>query len=367
MSSAGELAGPLPALGVAAALLLAGCSALVEDLDEPREFVRELAPTDGPSNRWARKMIQATALHDRGIVGRNVTVAVVDTGVRDEHPEFRGAGILWADVVNQREDPYDNNGHGTHVSGLAVSRPDAGLEGIVGAAPGAQLMHIKAVPSDGSASADKVEKAIRAATRQGADVIVLSLGQKARVVDPTRGMEDAVRDAIEKGVVVVAAAGNAQQGESGENCKVTSPANLRRVIAVGAVDRHKSIAHFSCSGPEEGPAGLQQNEDPHRKPELTAPGVRMAGPWPSRPCAGKADASYCLLSGTSQATPMVGGVVALLLAEHPDLQRRDADAVVKIKKALTRTAEKVGFSGHHDRYGYGIAQAEAALAWLDSG
>lgn len=353
-------------MALASVLVLAGCSQVVEDLDEPRELARELSPGDAPSNRWAVEMTQAGALHDRGIVGGNVTVAVIDTGVRDEHAEFAGISVAWGDVVNQRSDPYDNHGHGTHVSGLAVARPDAGMEGIVGAAPGAALMHIKAVPADGSAEGEKVEKAIRMATRTGAHVIVLSLGERAQVVDPTRGMEDAVRDAIEEGVVVVAAAGNAKQGNSGRNCQVTSPANLRRVIAVGAVDRNREIARFSCSGPEEGPTGLQHNDDPHKKPELTAPGVKVVGPWPSRTCAEKADASYCVLSGTSQATPLVGGAVALLLAEHPGLKRRDADAVVRIKKALTRTAMKVGFSGHHDRYGYGIVQAEDALSWLGS-
>lgn len=339
-------------------MLVAGCTSQLQDTFGSQA-----------SNDWALEMTQVDELHDEGLTGASVRVAVVDSGVDAEHREYDGVTIQWRDFVNDRSDPYDDDGHGTHVSGLVVAQGDGGLNSpeVQGTAPGSPLLHAKAIEAaDGQSSPSDVASGIDWAVGNGADVIVLSLGERPGLLDINRDLENSVSDAIDRGVVVVAAAGNADEGESGEDCTVTSPASMQRVIAVGAVDRNGTIARFSCEGEgTRGPLGLQQRADPHKKPELTAPGVQLLGPWPGRECAGRAEAKYCILSGTSQAAPLVGGIVALLLEEHPDLQRQGPEAIDDIKRALTQTAEKPGFSGHDDRYGYGIVQASDALAWLD--
>lgn len=320
------------------------------------------------SNDWALQMTQADQLQDEGLSGNGTRLAVVDSGVDASHREFDGVTVRWKDFVNDQNAPYDDHGHGTHVSGLAVAQGTGGLNNpeVRGTAPSAMLLHAKAIKGASSSNSQDVANGIDWAVNNRADVLVLSLGERPRLVDIDNNIEDAVDRALEKGVVVVASAGNAQSGESGKNCDVEAPASIPLVIAVGAVDREKNIAPFSCTGGDTmGPLGLQSREDPNKKPEVSAPGVELIGPWPGRNCAGRAEAKYCINSGTSQAAPIVGGIVAMLLEEHPDLKRGDKDTVREVKRALTQTAEKPTFVGHDDRFGYGIVQGADALDWLD--
>lgn len=338
-----------------AAMALAGCT--------------ELVGGSQASNAWALDLTGVSPVQDEGLTGSGVRVAIVDTGVQIDHDAFAGmpGTVLWGDVVNDRDRPYDNAGHGTHVTGLVHAQDNGGFQDptVKGAAPGADLIHVKAIPANGQGSDGDVARAVDKTVQEGAHVLVLSLGSEPGLLPIGRQTENAVNRAIDNGVVVVAAAGNAnpQQGEdTGEDCTVKSPASMRRVIAVGAVDREAKIATFSCQGDNSGgPLGLDQPQDPNKKPELVAPGVQVLGPWPSRDCGGRVS-DHCVLSGTSQAAPYVGGVVALILEEHPELQRKGPDQVHKVKRVLTETAEKrPGQSGHDDRYGYGLVQADRAL------
>lgn len=321
-------------------------------------------------NAWALEMTQADTLQERGLTGDGIKIAVVDTGVDASHEEFEGVEVTWRDFVNGRPEPYDDHGHGTHVSGLALGQGAGGISNpkVQGVAPGAELIAAKAIKGNGEGgSASDVADAIDWSVRQGADVLVLSLGQRPGLLNIGNQVENAARNAVDKGVVVVAAAGNAGEGQSGKDCDVSSPATVKGVIAVGAVGEDGKIARFSC-GQEGGGGtlGLSENDDPHKKPELTAPGVGLVGPWPDRACAGKQQAKYCVLSGTSQATPIVGGIVALMLEENPKLERQDRQTVYHVKEGFQETARKVGFSGHHPRYGYGIVQAKDALRWVEN-
>jgi len=350
----------LTTLLVAACLATAGCAQVLPD--QVRDSV------DGDlANGWAHGMVQADALREDGLTGQGVTVGVVDTGVGVSHEAFRERTVPWKDYVNDQPEPYDDGGHGTHVSGMAVAKSTGGFTGpnVKGIAPGADLVHAKAIEGNGEGSGSDVADAIDWTVDRGVDVLVLSLGGTPSGLPLQDATESAVQDAVDQGVVVVAAAGNAGQGESGEDCQVATPATVKGAIAVGAVREDRQIAEFSCSGGSGGggPLGVQEREDPHRKPELSAPGVELVGAWPERTC-GEPNAKYCVLSGTSQATPIVGGLVALLLEEHPDLKRGDRDTVYHVKRALAETADKPGFSGHHKRYGYGIPQGEAASTWI---
>lgn len=344
-------------LVVTVALLAAGCTQSLPGQGE-----------DGLANAWAHEAVQADQMRKRGLSGQGVSLAVVDTGVGAEHPAFGNISVMWRDFVNGQKAPYDDHGHGTHVSSLALARGTSSFTGpnIKGIAPGAEMINAKAIKGNGEGGdAGDVADAIDWSVRKGADVLVLSLGQRPSLLPIGNQVEDAVSRALDEGVVVVAAAGNAGEGESGEDCSVSSPATIPLVIAVGAIDQEGQIAKFSCKGSQSrGPAGLMQREDPNKKPELTAPGVKLVGAWPGRPC-GQQPADYCVSSGTSQATPIVGAIVAMLLEENPDLARQDRDTIRHIKRSLAQTAEKVGFNGHHSRYGYGVVQGSAALTWLE--
>ena len=341
-----------------AAVPLAGCADVVH------------AGSDGYREVWALDLIQASALHERGLTGAGVKIAIIDTGIDITHDEFKGMEdrVHWADLVNGRATAYDDNGHGTHVAGIIAAQGtwNTMLNGfkLKGVAPGATLLVIKAIDADGRGDESRVARGVNVAVNAGADIIVLSLGGESRAIFGTN-TETAVESAIAKGVYVVAAAGNAQGTES---CTVSSPASVEGVIAVGAVDRNEAIGSFSCRGSgKEGtgsvlpgiPSPVTSSSDPHKKPEVVAPGVEVVSAWTGN--------AYAAASGTSQAAPMVGGLLALILEEKPSLADRDQSAVFALKEKLMVSSKKIGpLSGkgttaHDERYGYGLIQGAALL------
>ncbi|MHB8585821.1 MAG: S8 family serine peptidase [Thermoplasmatota archaeon] len=324
----------------------------------------------GPA-AWPLTMTQITQLQNEGRDGSGVKIAVIDTGIDANHPEFAGLHVEWADLVNNRPDPYDDNGHGTHVAGILEARGNwktlfSGFY-LQGVARGADLIVIKAIGADGKGDEATVARAVDLAVQDGADVIVLSLGGGTVPVFGT-DTERAVNDAVNSGVFVVAAAGNA---EGNSTCEVTSPASVPHVIAVGAVDSSGTIASFSCQQPSQSgvPAlGTAPESDPDQKPEVIAPGVNVLGAWCSEPDQCTNANEYVEASGTSQAAPFVGGIIALVLQGHPELRRssgKGSAAIEQVKQAIMVTSEKIGplqgksDTSHDPKYGYGLIQAKA--------
>ncbi len=323
---------------------------------------------DGYGETWTLQLVQADKLHERGLSGKGVKIAIIDTGIDLSHPEFAGRTVEWADLVNGRSQAYDDNGHGTHVAGIVAAKGTyktllSGFR-LKGAAPDASLIIIKAIGADGKGEESRVAQGVTTAVANGADVIILSLGGDTTIVFGTR-TEDAVKSAINKGVFVVAAAGNAPEGKT--DCTVTSPASVRGVIAVGAVGRDERIGDFSCrgSGTEGGVlpgTGLQRSSDPDRKPETVAPGVDITSAW--------IDGGYATAQGTSQAAPFVGGVIALILEAKPGMMGKDAATVENLKDKLMVTSKKIGplkgkaDTTHDSSYGYGLMQGDALLRAL---
>ena len=298
---------------------------------------------------WALDMTQVSALHGRSLTGAGVTVCIVDTGVDATHPELQGVHLAaWRDFVNGRPTPYDDEGHGTAMAGIIFAR--GRLPGI---APGASLISVKAIGGSGSGTDLDVSRSISFCLdpngdgdlADGADVISLSLGGESH---PFLGSdtEDAVNAALDRGVIVVGAAGNDGQRDDGD---VESPASVPRVIAVGAVNIQGSIAPWSSRG-NNGVFPPFPTVDPNKKPELVAPGVSISTILPN--------ARYGYVSGTSPASALVAGIVALLLEEHP-AYRHESTLLGAFKMSLMRAA--CGCSGtevsHDDRYGYGIVRA----------
>ncbi|HEV8360272.1 MAG TPA: S8 family serine peptidase [Candidatus Thermoplasmatota archaeon] len=324
---------------------------------------------------WALSITGIQALQDRGLTGKGIKVAIIDTGIDPSHPEFKGLRAVWHDFVRGQSQPYDDSevGHGTHVAGIIVAQGDLlqdALNGVrlKGAAPGVSLIIAKAVGGDGEGKDEDVADAVDFAVAQGAHVIVMSLGGKAGGLLLGTDTESSVKNAINRGIVVVAAAGNKLNANESQD-DVASPASVEGVIAVGAVDKDKRIASFSYKG-DDGcalpPSQLGCRTDPDKKPELVAPGVQILST--------ARDQKYAIADGTSQAAPFVGAAVALMLEAKPDYRaggsRSGAAGVEAIKNALARGAEKVGpLAGqggmsHDDLYGYGLLRADRALERL---
>lgn len=297
---------------------------------------------------WAYSSTGLEALHDEGLDGSGVQVAVIDTGIDPSHPVLKDARIVaWRDVPGGKPDPYDLDGHGTYVAGLV-----AGHSPMRGGAPGVDLIVVKVFDDAMQASDAWVADGIRFAVAQGADVIGLSLGGGSFPILGT-ATEDAARDATSRGVLVVAAAGN----DGPDNRDVSSPANVASVIAVAAVDRSRDVADFSSRGASSsGLLGLTgARTHPDQKPEVSAPGVGILGPHPK--------GRYVTADGTSSAVPFVVSALALMIQAHPDARPEDAAGVTQVKRWLAETASDVpGAQSPHDRAaGYGYLDAQALV------
>jgi serine protease AprX len=303
---------------------------------------------------WAFEITQIKDMNDDGYDGEGIVVGIVDSGIDLSHPDLDHINITaWKDYVNGRANPYDDNGHGTHIAGIIAAQGE-----IDGIAPKVKLIVVKAISGSGSGTDSDVADGIRFAVDNGADVICLSLGGRARFLNLGDDTASACEDAIDEGVFVVAAAGNDGEDDDGD---VASPATVNDVIAVGAIDENKNIASFSSEGENDGSLipPRPPRFDPDRKPEMVAPGVEIVSTW--------INDEYRFGSGTSQATAFVAGGVALLLDANPEHQREGSsggneNAVSNLKEIFMDTAEECPNQAepHDDHYGYGLINVKDA-------
>ncbi len=331
-------------------LILIGASSGVLSASGRLDMLTLLGPHVQRSE-WAFSMTGARTLNSRGLTGAGVTVCVVDSGLDALHPDFAHLRLVaWRDLVNFRPDPYDDEGHGTAMVGLIAA--DGSLRGV---APQVQVIAVKALNSAGNGSPQNVADGIkfcvepRGSGQSGADIISLSLGSNANnFFDVT--VYDAVTWATSKGVFVVVSAGNDGLADDGD---VTVAAQVPLAIGVGAVDSRGVRAPFSSIG-----ARLNRT-DPNLKPELVAPGVQLVSTAPG--------AHYITISGTSPATALVAGIIALLLQARPGLRPGGSTAnVIALKMTLASSATKATgqLTPHDPWYGYGIVNGPATLAIL---
>src|SRR5256712_12234189 len=256
-------------------------------------------------SEWAFAMTGVRELNAMGLTGAGVTVCIVDSGIDMLHPDFaRLRLVAWKDFVNLRSEPYDDNGHGTAMAGLIAA--NGSLHGV---APDVSLVVAKVINSAGFGSSAAVADGIRMCVdpfgdgTRGADIISVSLGSKAPLFVAT-DVSLAGQWALDRGVFLVASAGN--DGGMFDDGDVESPGFVPLAIAVGAVDASGHIAPFSSIG------SSVNRSDPNLKPEVTAPGVQLISTAPG--------AHYVTTTGTSGATALVAGIVALLLQAHPELR-----------------------------------------------
>lgn len=239
--------------------------------------------------------------------GSGVTVAVVDTGVDRSHPDLENRVTLCRDFTGttvQRNSCTDRQGHGTHVAGtIAADGGEDGL-GIYGVAPAAEIYAFKACDDDGRCGADPLARAVRSATDEGADVIVLSLGGRS---EPR--IQAATEYATDNGAVVVAASGNSGP----EIDTILYPAAHPNVIAVGAVGPRngEAVAPDNYRVPDFSGRGTDEpfSDEADGSLEIAAVGVDVLSPVPGE--------DYGTKSGTSMAAPHAAGLVAKIIAASP--------------------------------------------------
>ncbi len=298
---------------------------------------------------------------------KGVVVAVLDTGVAyANHGRFRRSpdlvGTTFAkgyDFVDDDPYPDDHNGHGTHVASTIAERTNNGI-GLTGIAYDATIMPVRVLDSRGEGDAKVIAKGVRFATRHGADIINLSLEFPGNIqARDIRPLLRAIKDAYDKGVVIVGASGN----EAGK--VVTYPARAPQVIATGATTEHGCLSDFSNEGKgldvvaPGGGADADLIDDPRCQP-LQAPGLDIF----QMTFLGHNPSSFGLPSGydgTSMAVPHVSGVVALVLASGVLGPHPTPAAVLRHLKA---TATDLGAPGYDRRYGAGLINANAATAPL---
>lgn len=272
--------------------------------------------------------------------GTGVKVAIIDTGIYYNHPDLAGKYIEYDsyDFVNDDVDPIDDNGHGTHVAGT-IAALLGNNEGVIGVAPGAQIIALKVLDSSGSGYTSDIIAAIYWARDHGAKIISMSLGSNYN--DPyLQAACDSVYNSGQ-GLLIVAAAGNDYRKiGTRELDTVDYPGRYSSVIAVAATDSSDVKASFSSTGPAV---------------ELAAPGVSISSTFPPTiPIDGVAGYYYAIASGTSMATPHVSGAAALIWAGEPTL------TAGQVRQRLIDTADDLGSIGKDNWYGYGIIDVDQA-------
>jgi len=313
---------------------------------------------DVPYNETVPKFINADKLWPN-FDGSGIKIAILDTGVSASHPDLKGKIILEETFVLKKynfdfdENATDFHGHGTHVAGIAAGTGVASNGIYRGVAPGAQIINAKCLNMFGQGTTAAILKAIDWAVSAGADIISMSLG--TGVGDPNDPISIAAEAAVEKGIIVVAAAGNSGPYYS----SVGSPGAAYGVITVGACDWEGRVASFSSRGPT-----LTWSPEP----DVLAPGVDVIAPLAPDSYMQRAglklgtaiNRTYISLSGTSMATPAVAGAAALLLQAFPDLKGENPYA---IRIALMETAKTIGLD--ENTQGAGIIDVYEAYRFLN--
>lgn len=265
---------------------------------------------------WGISTVNAPAAWEDGFTGKGINIAVLDTGIA-EHPDLVISGGV--SKIPNHPSFLDDNGHGTHVAGIIGARNND--FGIVGVAPEANLFSVKVLDHNGVGLVSHFVAGIDWAIENNMDIVNISLGRARH----SNSLKNVVEKAYNKGVLVVAAAGNS----GGE---IEFPAIYGAAIAVSAINSNHQLASFSARG-----ASI----------EITAPGVNVLSTYLNN--------SYARMDGTSMAAPYVTGVLALLKEANPHASHTE------IRTILHQTAIDIGTVGRDQHFGYGIAQAPTKL------
>ncbi|MDP2661139.1 MAG: S8 family serine peptidase [Dehalococcoidia bacterium] len=316
-------------------------------LREPNDYFFNRTKSDGTSTyywQWNLRAINAPSAWDITTGSPNFVIAIVDTGIDDGHDDLVGKISLKVDYINE-VNPFDGLGfHGSHVAGIAAANtdnccltPNIWLQpgGMAGMSWGAKLLSVKIADHFGKAPDTAAAQGIIYAADHGAKIINLSFGGEEK----SGFLQDAINYAYNKGILIVAAAGNCGDPTTYHDSDCTRvnppiyPAADDNVLAVGAMNRRNQRSSFSEYG------GYVA---------VVAPGEEILSTAPNQ--------RFVIANGTSQAAPHVAGLANLIWSVNPNLTN------AQVANIITSTAVDLGPPGKDNEYGYGIIDARAAVA-----
>ncbi len=255
-------------------------------------------------------------------MAEGIRVGIIDTGICHTHPDLKGRIRDAACFVpGERGDIADYVGHGTHVAGIVAAERNG--SGVVGVAPMADLYIAKAFDKSGKTSYPSIERSVMWLIDRGVDVINMSFSSAAA----SPRYRELIRHVKHRGVTMICAAGN-EGADSGNT--IGYPASFAETIAVSAVDINKNIAEFNSKGSAA---------------EIAAAGINIFSTYLNN--------GYATLSGTSMATPIITGAVAILQAKGQMRYGRKLTPD-EIRLLLNIYTEDLSGYGKDDRYGYGL-------------
>lgn len=286
-----------------------------------------------------RKKYALDKIHQRGITGNGITVAVLDTGIYP-HMDFGTRITCFYDCIKNRIQMYDDNSHGTHVCGIigGSGRISRGL--YKGIAPECNIIPIKVLDKNGIGSSDAmilgIEWILKNHKKYQIKIVNISVGTKSSsCADEHSELIYAVEEMWQQGITVIASAGN----NGPDYHTITIPGISSKIITVGASQIMKSLdAHGNMNYSYSGKGPTHCNNP---KPDITAPGSNIIS------CHFYGN-SYTAKSGTSMSTPIVSGAAALAFSYNPELTNEI------FKEKLCISAKDMGF----DRYTQGCGEMD---------
>jgi subtilisin family serine protease len=294
---------------------------LQDSLSTPQTF-------DESRTTWGLQAIRAT---ESCLTGTGIGVAILDTGIAANHPDFVNRQVITANFVSG-QDVDDRHGHGTHCAGTACGPKEPTSMPRYGVAGQAALHVGKVLNNSGRGTDGNILAGLDWALRNGCRVASMSLGSPTNPTDAySQIYEQIAQRASRRGMLIVAAAGN-NSSRPTQVRSVNHPANCPSILAIAAIGTDLQVARFSCAGLSIDGGQI----------DISAPGVDVlsASPGPS---------PYRRLSGTSMATPHVAGVLALLAQANPGA------GSAELQSALIRYARRLNASSADT--GAGLVQA----------
>lgn len=278
----------------------------------------------------ARKTVNANIVQENGYTGKGIGIAILDTGISPNndflYPQNRI--LAFKDLINNKAKPYDDNGHGTHVAGIAGGSGINSNGKYRGIAPDCNFIGVKVLNNEGKGNASDVLAGLQWVmdNKEKYNIKVANLSIGTSNTSSNDPLVKAVENMWDRGVIITIAAGN----DGPKKHTISSPAISRKVITIGASDDNitanvwgNNLINFSGRGP---------TLECIVKPDILAPGVNIISCLSnsvSKQSNEIVDKNYFSLSGTSMSTPIVSGAIALLLEKYKDLKPDDVKLMLK--------------------------------------